>query len=327
MKTINKANEILELIKARTPVADVRARVCSDDQDWSRASAKAYSLHLVDSRKERKKDEKSPHVSCASNDEIKEIIALNHKLADYALTVPTLATTPEFRSLQQLVIDMPQNEHKVISIIEACTMAPRIRALQKKGRLETFKIFKEFSRLIDAATLSYYRENYFSAYLTLVPVIEGILLRWLGFEGIGNKPEFEALRKFFRNSHIRQPCPGNPQFHEVYIKACDKIITEHLFKPSERGHAYSNFNRHLAAHLLSDSPFATRENCIRLFLLIDVMTEIYYYETCCKDHRFSLKSEEFAVDWQIYESLVQIQGLTLSPEKAMLGVAPQQQNP
>lgn len=319
MKTLDKANEILRLIKSRTPINEVRAKVCSDDQDWFRASAKAYSLHLENARKERKYDEKNPHVSCTSNDEIKEIIALNHKLADYALTVPTLASMHDFRNLEQLSIGMPSNEHKVISIIEECTMSPRIRALQKKGRLETFKIFKEFSRLIDAATLSYYRQNYFSAYLTLVPVIEGILLRWLGFQGNGKKPEFEDLRKFFRNSHARQPCPGNPLFHEVYIKACDKVITEHLFKPSEIGDAYSNFNRHLAAHLLRDSPFATKENCIRLFLLIDVMTEIYYYETFCKDHRFSLKKEAFAVDWEIYESLVQNQSLTFSPERALLG--------
>lgn len=319
MKTIDKANEILKLIKSRTPINEVKARVCSDDQDWFRASAKAYSLHLENTRKERKDDEKNPHVSCTSNDEIKEIIALNHKLADYALTVPTLASMHDFRNLEQLSIGMPSNEHKVFSIIEECTMCPRIRALQKKGRLETFKIFKEFSKLIDAATLSYYRQNYFSAYLTLVPVIEGILLRWLGFQGNGKKPEFEDLRKFFRNSHVRQPCPGNPLFHEVYIKACDKILTEHLFRPSESGDAYSNFNRHLAAHLLRDSPFATKENSIRLFLLIDVMTEIYYYETFCKDHRFSIKKEEFAVDWEIYESLVQNQSLTFSPERALLG--------
>lgn len=197
MKTIDKANEILKLLKSRTTVNDVRDRVCSDDQDWFRASAKAYSLHLENYRKEKYNDEKNPNVSCTSNDEINEINALNHKLANYALTVPALATMPEVRTLEQLIVDMPRNEHIIISIIENCTMHPRIRALQKKGRLETFKIFKEFSKLIDAATLSFYRENYFSAYLTLVPVIEGILLRWLGFEGLGKKPEFKDLRKFF----------------------------------------------------------------------------------------------------------------------------------
>ena len=70
---------------------------------------------------------------------------------------------------------------------------------------------------------------------------------------------------FFRNSYQRQPCPGNVLFHDVFSKACDKLLTEHLFKDSQDGDAYSNFNRHLAAHLFSDSLFATRENCVRLF--------------------------------------------------------------
>lgn len=303
-KTINKAKRVVDFLSAGGEVNKIKGVEASDDQAWYRISAKAYELYLKDCRKIREEDEKKKNVSCTSNDEIKNILVLNDKLADYALSLPSVSTMHEVQTLEKLISVMPVNEHKIISIIEKSTMSPRIRALQKKGRLERFSIFKEFSKIIDAATISYYRENFISSYLTLVPVIEGILLRWLGYCGIGKKPEFDYLKSFFRLSHVRQPCPGNALFHEVYIKACDKLLTEHLYKPSDTGSAYSNFNRHLAVHLLSDSQFATKDNCIRLFCLIDVMTEIFYYETHCVDHRFYLKGEEIALEMSIYEKLI-----------------------
>lgn len=242
-------------------------------------------------------------------------------MANYALSLPSISTMGEVKDLQKLVVNMPINEHKVITLIERSTMSPRIRALQKKGRFEHFSVFTELSTIIEAATISYYRENYISSYLTLVPVIEGILLRWLGYPGAGKKPEFEDLQGFFRNSHARQPCPGNALFHEVYTKACSKLLTEHLYKSTDTGLAYSNFNRHLAAHLLSDSQFATKDNCVRLFLLVDVMTEIFYYETSCQDPRFYLKSEEIALEIANYEMIIaqSHNSLIKSPERILLG--------
>ncbi len=303
-KTIDKAKRVVGSLSSGDSVNKIKAIETTDDQAWHRVSAKAYELHLRNSRKRRAEDEKKSNVACTSNEEIKDILALNNSLADYALNLPSISTMGEVKALQKLVVNMSINEHKVIAIIERSTMSPRIRALQKKGRFEHFSVFKEFSTIIEAATISYYRENYISSYLTLVPVIEGILLRWLGYSGAGKKPEFEDLRGFFRNSHARQPCPGNALFHEVYAKACDKLLTEHLYKPTDKGSAYSNFNRHLAAHLLSDVQFATKDNCVRLFLLIDVMTEIFYYETSCSDPRFYLKDEEIALEMDNYEKLI-----------------------
>ncbi|MEN3756157.1 hypothetical protein ABDZ57_04920 [Aeromonas veronii] len=303
-KTIDKAKRVVDFISNGGTVCEIKDVEAIDDSAWHRISSKAYDLHLIDSRKKRAEDEKKENVSCTSNDEIKEILLLSSELADYALSLPSVSTMNDFKTLQKLMLKMPLNEHKVIDIIERITMSPKIRALQKKGRFEHFSVFKEFSTIIDAAVISYYRKNYISSYLTLVPVIEGILLRWLGYSGVGKKPEFEDLRNFFSNSHVRQPCPGNALFYDIYIKACDKLLKEHLYKPSDKGSAYSNFNRHLAAHLLSDSEFATQDNCVRLFNMIDVMTEIFYYETHCNDPRFSLKRGEISLELENYEKLI-----------------------
>lgn len=303
-KTINKAERVIVAFAKGTPIPIIKSTESKSDEDWFRVSKKAYDLFLGKERNRRKEDEKKTNVSCTSVSEIKDILDLNNRLADFALSIPTLATMSEIDKIRSLSADIESNEHKIISILENSTMCPRIRALQKKGRFEQFPPFKEFSKIIDSATISYYRGNYIGSYLTLIPVIEGVVLRWLGYSGVGKKPEFEELRKFFRNPHLRQPCPGNVLFYDVYSKACDKLITEHLFKPSDKGDAYSNFNRHLAAHLLNNSQFATKDNCIRLFLLLDVMTELYHYETYCNDPRFNTTSEEISLEFREYNVLI-----------------------
>lgn len=192
----------------------------------------------------------------------------------------------------------------MVSALEDSTLGPRVRAQQNVGRIRHFAAFKPFAHLIEAATLCYYRHNYPSAYLTLVPVIEGVLLRWSGYEGVGAKPNFSFPKNFFRTGHLRQPCPANAQFHQIFSKACDKILNEHLFKMSHEGGAYSQFNRHQAAHLLrGDIEFATRNNCIRLFLLLDSMTDLFWYETGCEDPRWELRDADIAVEEGFYLEL------------------------
>jgi hypothetical protein len=303
-KTINKAERVIVSFAKGTAISLIKSTETNSDEEWFRVSKKAYDVFLGKELKRRKEDEKKTNVSCTSVSEIKGILDLNNRLADFALSIPSIATMSEVNEISSLSVDIENNEHKIISILENSTMCPKVRALQKKGRFEHYPPFKEFSKIIDSATISYYRGNYIGSYLTLIPVIEGVILRWLGYSGVGKKPEFEDLRKFFRNPHLRQPCPGNVLFYDVYSKACDKLITEHLFKPSDKGDAYSNFNRHLAAHLLNSSQFATKDNCIRLFLLLDVMTELYHYETYCKDPRFNITSEEMSLEFGEYSLLI-----------------------
>lgn len=317
--TQKRAEELIKLLGPRVNVGEVKQKLCNDENDWFRISAKAYQLHLSNARKQRREDERNPHVACTSNSEIRDIIKSNSKLADYALCLPATATTSEYATVKSLLSDMPNNETKLLSLVELAVLDPRVRALQKKGRFEHFAAFKAFVNLIEAATLCYFRGNYLSSYMTLMPVAEGIMLRWMGYSGAGEKPEFEDLRKFFSKSHVRQPCPGNPLFHEIYSKACNKILNEHLYKSSQNGPAYSNFNRHLAAHLLNNSQFATKENCIRLFLLVDIMSELYLYETYCDDPRFYLSSEDISVEFYFYTKLHMEHRVCSHPEQSLLG--------
>lgn len=308
---------MVEALKGKSSVLEVKKQISNDDKaDWDRVSQKAYALYLEEARQQRKVDENTRHVIVTPLEEIDDLIQLNNNLVAYALSLPSTVTGADVSNVRKLISDMPANEHKIINVFASIIMNPRMRALQKKGRFEHFPPFKNFVHIIESAVISYYRGNFIGSYLTLIPVIEGIMLRWLGYYGVGKKPKFDDLKAFFRNFHQRQPCPGNALFYDVFSKACDKLLTEHLFKDSQDGDAYSNFNRHLAAHLLTDSQFATRENCVRLFLTLDLMSELYLYETYCSDPRFNLAGDDISLELNEYLKLVvQLH----SPERVLLG--------
>ena len=318
-KSTIKAQEIIESIKKGESVESIKLKYNEDLNDWYSYSSKAYSLQLENAKRQRKKDENQKHISTTSNKEILGILSLNEKLVNHALLLPIFTTSGEFKHIETLVGNLPDSETEILEIVGKMTMHPRLRILQKIGRIEKFEYFKTFSKIIEAATLCYYRTNFTSCYLTLVPVIEGIILRWMNFTETDAKPEFEEIRKFFKNSALRQPSPSNILFHNIYTKACDKILNQHFYKPTtSTGNSYANFNRHLASHLLNDNQFATKENCLRLFILLDAMTEIYLYESRKKDPRFEISNEEMKEDIDLLTEII-LENINKTPEQKIFG--------
>ncbi len=316
-KSLTKAKEIISLIEQGQSIELVKSTTTSNDNEWYSFSNKAYMVYLDEASKVRKSLVTRSRVLATSNEEISELLSLNETLADYAISIPSFATMGDLKTIQELVGTLPNSESQIISIVGRITLDSRTRILQKKGRLEKFDYFKVFSKIIDAAIISYYRANFISCYLTLIPVIEGVIIRWMGYNENEGKPEFENIRKFFKNSALRQPCPHNIQFHNVFVKACDKILNNHFYKPTTAGNSHSNFNRHVASHLLNDNQFATKENCIRLFILLDTMTEIYLYESRISDPRFILTSEEISTDILNYNLLI-AENFKTTPENLIL---------
>lgn len=303
----NLATEAFTLLQANKSVEDVKATLAIDDSTmWSKVSALVYAKAKTDARKERDKDARRPHVSATSNADITELLTLNEQLASYALLAPPTITGAEFRRIGQLAAELPDSESAILAYLDSIITSPKMCAILKQG-FEYSPAFQSFTPLVEAAIIAYYQENYTSAFLTLVPVVEGLILRWSGFDGTGPepKPEFETIRKFVGNSCLRQPNPGNVLFHDVYVKASQAILTKHLYLNSETGSAYANFSRHLAAHLLSNESFATQPNCVRLFILLDALLKVHIYETKpAKDPRFHVDEPTLQRDVLRYQLLI-----------------------
>lgn len=315
VKTQEKAKDVIKRLSDGEDLSIVKALYDGADQEWFKVSSKVYNIKLSAEKMENKARETRRHVSTTANTTIVDIFDINETLSNYALGIPVSSIQVELTAIQSLIPDLPNSEQKIIDIIERFNMHPKWRAMQKLGRIREYPVFKEFDKIIDAALLCYYRENYISCFLTLAPVIEGVLLRWMGYTGIGDKPEFEDYRKFFKQGPMRQPDPENIQFHQIFSRVCDNILNKTLYKPTPSGDAYGDFSRHLALHLLKSSNFGTKNNCIRLFVLLDLMTEIYWYEGKFNDPRFTLRPDQLANDIDIYGNLLVDQKVLNSAEK------------
>ena len=221
------------------------------------------------------------------------------------MLAPPTITVAEYRKIAQLATSLPASEAAILAFLGNIFTSPKMCAILKQG-FENYPAFHSFTPLVDAALVAYYQENYISSFLTLVPVVEGLILRWQGFDGTGPeaKPDFETVRKFVGNSYLRQPNPGNVLFHEVYVRATQALLTNHLYLNSATGTAHANFSRHLAAHLLTNGAFATEPNCVRLFILLDALLTVYTYETKpAKDPRFFVDDEVLQQDVKRYQLL------------------------
>lgn len=317
-KTTIIGQRIVDEIEIGRAIDDIKTSLNPTEDEWFRYSSKANQLYFEKQKKNRKAFLNRPNTSGASEKEINDLTKVNEALLDYALCMNTLATSAEVSMAIKLIPDLPVSEFELIQLISKITMHPKLRIMQKKGRLEKLSHFNLFTKMIDAATISYFRENYISCYMTLMPVIEGIIIRWMGFGPTDDKPPFDKIRSFFKKSALRQPCPYNILFHNIFVKACDKIINDHFYRPTSNGLAYGNFNRHVASHILNDEEFANKENCFRLFLLIDTMTEIYINEGRLYDQRFDLGDEDTFDETKIYIDLM-LNNTKYSPENKLLG--------
>ena len=212
---------------------------------------------------------------------------VNAKLAPYALACPSYLTGGEVEKLKKLVNAPVIDEKECKKVLFLATIQPDIRAVQLVGRFLKIPLFQEFAYIIDSAVFAFYRGNVTAALFTAIPVVEGLLLRWQGYPTtLTKKPSFKDTMTFFKSLPVRQPIPGIPHFFDSCLKASISIIEDHLFKNTTLGSSHDDFNRHLILHLLEDRPFSTSDNAHRIFLLIDLLSDIYINEQRIDDPRF-----------------------------------------
>ena len=244
--------------------------------------------------------------------------AVNNILADHALCFPPYARATELHTVSDLVNQVPPDIASAQKLIFSIVMDPGMRALQLVGHFMKLPPFDEFAYLIDAAALSFYRGNTPSAFMTIVPVAEGILLRWRGYpDTLAQKPSFRDTLKFIADTATRQPLPLLPLFFDSWVQAAATIIREHLYRSTRSGSAADHFNRHLALHLLEDRRFGTQANVAGAFLLIDILSELYVCEKRMRDPRWDTEHLETQPHTTAYTNALRAQATNGQPERIL----------
>ena len=140
-RSTTKANEIIALIEKGLPVSAVKTMTSVNDDEWYRYSSKAYNLLLTQAQKIRKEQLKQKNILAASNEEIAALLSLNGTLANYALSLSSFSTPKEFEEILELSKRLPETEKEIVEYIGKITFETRMRAMQKKGRIEKFEYF------------------------------------------------------------------------------------------------------------------------------------------------------------------------------------------
>jgi hypothetical protein len=285
------SDEVYQRLRSGTSIAEIILIYSLSVDDWYRLSCLLYEKYKSDKKTEIAKD-------YPGQDHSDIFCEVNSYLSDYALAFPTLGTAGKLKKIHSIIKSDKANKIDIVfNEFNNIIMGTNIRALAVEAYYsETMlnegihNIFYEFNYIIDSASVSFYRGNLVSALITIMPVIEGILLRWQGFpDRVTTKPSFEESIKYLSNIKARQPFPANVLYFDSWHKACLKIIREHLFKSTESGRTLDDFNRHLILHLLDDSDFCTPINVMRCFLLIDIMFELYLAENRITNFKINAK--------------------------------------
>lgn len=151
-------------------------------------------------------------------------------------------------------------------------------------------IFIPLLPMIDSATISFFEGNYVSSYFTLVPIIEGLLLRWsglkefkLGTHKINNNDNRTGshLYKFVIEKTLaifnKESCKGN--WWEINNLILLRKVIRFYFRARKYCSEGYELNRNISLHLLSAPEyFANRENTIKLFNFIDLIANVYEYD-------------------------------------------------
>lgn len=136
------------------------------------------------------------------------------------------------------------------------------------------------SHHVDRATFHYYKRDFFSCVLTLLPAIEGILLARLGWTPTSGlpKPTFSKLIKCLEQAQIHQP--GMATRFEMHRDVLVAYLRRWIFQnhaDMETDVCY--LNRHYALHCMGSGGYYSAADCHRLFTFLDVYLDLLGYET------------------------------------------------
>lgn len=198
---------------------------------------------------------------------------------------------------------------------------PWQRAYQIEYRFKPSKIFNRFLKVIESATYDLMIGNYICSYLSLVPVVEAVLREW-AYEKQNqikykNKYGDFSIFTFSKNlvkylQEKNRERHSNPNFNNWIsnqIKYFDFMIRKIFylrFDDSKEG-IKREFNRNRTLHLLDniEDVQVLRDNNIRIFLLLDIIVELYLSldeylyvnNTFYSDYQ---NNTDFNLRWKIY---------------------------
>jgi len=209
------------------------------------------------------------------------------------------------------------NEKLLVNNITNLILSPWQRAYQMEFRYKKTKIFEPFIPVLEYGVFSSVLTDWVCAYLTLLPVVEASLRRWMKQENMSLK----SLHKFYYTfgKYSRKYIEGVDDEKENITKEYIRYLKHGFrmlymsFEECHRKNFKEIFNRNLTLHKLEGAMDTqeTLRNVTRVLLLMDVISELYLmqesddlWQDC-----ISVDPEQnvnFQLRWHLYEKKASI---------------------
>lgn len=216
--------------------------------------------------------------------EFKEVSSV---LIDYGWILSPYMTGGEFDKVITYCTKIKENspetkkkrkeiEDHINQILGSIIFHPNYRAFFVYRSKELLHI-KKYSHYIERAMFHYYKKDFFSCVLCLLPAIEGVLLSYYGWNSLSDrKPNLTQLIEKIEKSEIETELQDR---YLMYRTSLVQFLKKWIFiKTSDADFSLSFLNRHYVLHGMGNESFYTSSDCHRLILFFDLLIELLSLE-------------------------------------------------
>lgn len=190
----------------------------------------------------------------------------------------------DFRELESireeyLAISTPNSKQikeigeKIIQIMQPRIILPDSRALIMTSLIMPTNHLKKYGHLIEQAFISLMRGEYISVIMILTPVIEGVLRSLYDFnfklDNTNDEKLINNLCGLEYNNQVNNMT--HPYLFDEYMRCFVNIFKNIFYETHKNADENGYFNRHYILHLMGDGAFYTRENAMKLIMLVDLL--------------------------------------------------------
>ena len=155
-------------------------------------------------------------------------------------------------------------EKRFDELLENTAFHPNYRA-QLVHRSISLPHMSRCSHLIERAVLHYYKGDFLSCVLVLLPAVEGVLRSYVGWSLGDQEPSWPAVRERLRGAAAET----YPERRQAYVEALCAFHERWFWqRTAEADFRLSYLNRHYALHSLGTECFYRATDCHRLFLYV-----------------------------------------------------------
>ena len=248
-------------------------------------------------------------------DEINDILRINKQMLKeeglFYLLNSKNTKAIDFRNA--LISDGNKSGSHIKKLYNDCVrkhvISPEYRA-EQKILYEQLEIFKGIIPLIDEVLELFFMQKFIGAYISLIPSVEGLLLKWSKESPL---KRFKPI-DFIKNRVGLLKKKNEENYWDIHnLELLEYIICDFFFSRSNEDNIQHMFNRNVVLHGLNDiTSDKAKENVIRLFSIIDLIALCYKSEFPLEGGG-SIKTKGCAISCDKYYELNQdrIKNLTI----------------